>query len=320
MPEPHLQQEEDAVSTEAVKWAMDDAPMLRTSSGKPDTTARHVLQALAEHADKYGKNAHPSVTRLQYRTGFDRRTVQRALRRLEDAKLIGRDGAVQDRTRWQLSLNLIRPVTDWDDIERAEDASREAAAERQRRSRARRVTHSNDVTVTTAEGVTNSDVTHSDSARHALQMRDVTHFKSARHALSAAVTTNQPPVEPPTTELAEVGDHSYPPRGLAPNAPIDDDGFALNDGMRRWAHRDGYAALVDVDYETAQFLDHFRANGQRRSNWHAEWQKWIRRSAKFATDKRGTSNVFQLPSGQQLTGTDARVAGWLALSNDEETP
>jgi hypothetical protein len=320
MSDSHLKQEEDVVSTEAVKWAMDDAPMLRTASGKPDATARHVLQALAEHADRHGKNAHPSVTRLQYRTGLDRRTVQRALRRLEDAKLIGRDGAVKDRTRWQLSLNLIRPASDWDDIERAEDASREAAAERQRRSRARRVTHSNDVTVTPTEGVTESDVTHSESARHALQMRDVTHFKSGRHALSAAVTTNQPPVEPPTTELAEVGDHSYPSQGLAPNAPIDDDGFALNDGMRRWAHRDGYAALVDVDYETAQFVDHFRANGQRRSNWAAEWQKWIRRSAKFATDKRGTSNVFQLPTGQTLTGTDARVAGWLALSNDEETP
>lgn len=306
------------MSTEAVKWAMDDAPMLRTASGKPDATARHVLQALAEHAAKDGTNAHPSVTRIQYRTGYDRRTVQRALRRLEDAKLIGRDGSVQDRTRWKLSMNLLRPASDWDDIERAEDATREAAAERQRRSRARRVTNSNDVTVTEQNTVTEEGVTHSDSARHALQMRDVTHFNSARHALSAAVTTNQPPVEPPSTELAEVGDHSCPPRGLAENAPIDDDGFALNDGMRRWAHRDGYAAVVDVDYETAQFVDHFRANGQRRTNWSAEWQKWIRRSAKFAADKRGKSNVFQLPSGQQLTGTDARVAGWLALSNDEE--
>lgn len=306
------------MSTEAVKWAMDDAPMLRTASGKPDATARHVLQALAEHADKRGKNTHPSVIRIQYRTGYDRRTVQRALRRLEDAKLIGRDGAVQDRTRWKLSMNLLRPASDWDDIERAEDASREAAAERQRRSRAKRVTHSNDVTVTSSGGVTNRDVTHSESARHALEVRDVTHFKSGRHALSAAVTTNQPPVEPPSTELAEVGDNSYPSHGLAPSAPIDDDGFALNDGMRRWAHRDGYAALVDLDFETAQFLDHFRANGQRRSNWAAEWQKWIRRSVKFAAEKRSTSNVFHLPSGQQLTGTDARVAGWLALSNDEE--
>lgn len=320
MPQPHLKQEEDAVSTEAVKWAMDDAPMLRTASGKPDATARHVLQALAEHADRNGKNAHPSVTRLQYRTGYDRRTVQRALRRLEDSKLIGRDGTVQDRTRWQLSMNLIRPATDWDEIERAEDASRQAAAERQRRSRARRVTHSDDVTVTNQKAVTEPDVTHSESARHALEVRDVTHFKSGRHALSAAVTTNQPPVEPPSTELAEVGDHSYPSQGLGPNAPIDDDGFALNDGMRRWAHRDGYASLVDLDYATAQFVDHFRANGQHRSNWHAEWQKWIRREAKFAGEKRSKSNVFQLPSGQQLTGTDARVAGWLALSNDEETP
>ena len=78
------------MSTEAVTWAMDHAPMLRTEKGKPDTTARHVLQALAEHASPTGTDAHPSVLRIQYRTGFDRVTVQRALRRLEKGGLIER--------------------------------------------------------------------------------------------------------------------------------------------------------------------------------------------------------------------------------------
>ena len=62
----------------AVTWAMDHAPMPRTEKGKPDTTARHVLQALAEHASPTGTDAHPSVLRIQYRTGYDRTTVQRA--------------------------------------------------------------------------------------------------------------------------------------------------------------------------------------------------------------------------------------------------
>ncbi|GGU52243.1 helix-turn-helix domain-containing protein [Streptomyces lavendofoliae] len=304
------------MSTEAVTWAMDDAPMLRTAAGKPDATARHVLQALAEHADKTGKNAHPSITRLQYRTGYDRRTVQRALRRLEDARLISKDGAVQDRTRWKLSLNLIRPASDWDEIERAEDASRAAAAERQRRSRAKRVTHSDDVTVTDQNGVTDRDVTHSDSARHAFEVRDVTHFNSARHALSAAVTTNQPPVEPPTTELAEVGDHSYPPHESGPNAPIDDDGFAVTDTMRRWALAT-FGPNFDIEHSTAQFVDHYRSTGVRRHSWPAAWQKWIREDARKAASRRSHGNVIQLPTGQTLTGTDARVAGWLNLPTEE---
>lgn len=301
------------MSTEAVKWAMDDAPMLRTPSGKPDATARHVLQALAEHARKDGSNAHPSVIRLQYRTGYDRRTVQRALRRLEEAKLIRPDGAVQDRVRYRLAMQEVRPASDWDELERAEADSREAATVRKRRSRARHVTHSDDVTVTDSNDVTEGDVTHFKSVGHALEVRDVTHFKSGRHALSAAVTTNQPPVEPPTTDRAEGGGDSYPSQELAPNAPIDDDRFAVTDAMRRW-HRATFPA-VDVDFETAQFVDHFRANGQRRSNWANEWQKWIRRANKWAAERtQRPGTVVTLPSGQTLTGTDAKVAGWMAIA------
>jgi hypothetical protein len=100
--------------------------------------------------------------------------------------------------------------------------------------------------------------------------------------------------------------------------PIDIDGWTLTDGLRRWAHRDGYATLIDLDYETAQFLDHFRGNGQHRPNWNTEWQKWIRRAHKWATERGRTSNVIALPNqtvpGQPLTGTDAKVAGWMAIA------
>lgn len=157
---------------------MDDAPMLRTDKGKPDTTARHVLQALAEHARPDGTNSHPSVLRVQYRTGYDRTTVQRALRRLEKGGLIARDGVTEGRTRWKLAVGLRRPETDWADLEREEDEFRSAAAERKRRSRSKGVTHAesvtvtdgNDVTVTDAAPVT-ADVTDSTPSRHALKVR-----------------------------------------------------------------------------------------------------------------------------------------------------
>ncbi|GAA1065270.1 helix-turn-helix transcriptional regulator [Streptomyces asiaticus] len=166
------------MSKEAVHWAMDDAPMLRTEKGKPDTTARHVLQVLAEHARADGSSAHPSVLRIQYRTGYDRATIQRALRRLEKGGLIRRDGTTEGRTRWQLSMELIRPESDWKELEGEEEANRAAAAERKRRSRAKGVTHAESVTVTDSEGVTvtdsesvTDDVTHSASGRHALKVR-----------------------------------------------------------------------------------------------------------------------------------------------------
>lgn len=165
------------MSNEAVDWAMDHAPMLRTDKGKPDTTARHVLQALAEHASPTGANSHPSLIRTQYRTGYDRSTVQRALRRLEAGKLIEKDGTVDGRTRWKLAMHLRRPPVDWEALEREENEFRSAAAERKRRSRQKSVTHGTPVTVTHAKAVT---VTHAESVTG-----DVTHGTPSRHALNA---------------------------------------------------------------------------------------------------------------------------------------
>lgn len=286
------------MSIEAVTWAMDDAPMLLTDKGKPDTTARGVLQALAEHAHKDGGGAHPSVLRLQYRTGYDRRTVQRALRRLEVGSLIVATGETNGRTIWKLALHLKRPESDWSDLERLEEDERKAAAERKRRSRSKQVTHSASVTVTDSASVTDGGVTHSASGGHALEMRDVTHSASGRHALNAALTTNEPSVQPPTTDRADVGGHTSGPWGPPQNAPIDDDGFALTDSMRRWA-LDTFGPAIDIDHETALFVDHHRANLSRRSNWPAEWQKWIRRSAKWASERATRPPLRAVSGGYQ---------------------
>ena len=127
----------------------------------------------------------------------------------------------------------------------------------------------------------------------------------------------------PTTVVVEVGEQTSGSSELAAArsddrlAPIDIDGFALNDGLRRWAHRDGYASRVDLDYETAQFLDHFRGNCQHRPNWNTEWQKWIRRAHKWATEREqralpavGADNVVQM----RPSTADLRVAQGQALA------
>jgi len=167
---------------------MDHAPMPRTEKGKPDTTARHVLQVLAEHASPAGTDAHPSVLRIQYRTGYDRATIQRALRRLEKADLIFRDGVREGRTRYRLAMEVYRPTADWGDLEREEDDFRAAAAERKRRSRSKTVTHAESVTVTDGKDVTvthaesaTADVTHAESGRHALKVRSSRTERSPNH-------------------------------------------------------------------------------------------------------------------------------------------
>jgi hypothetical protein len=216
------------VSNEAVKWAMDDAPMLLTEKGKPDTTARHVLQALAEHAHKDGGGARPSVLRLQYRTGFDRRTVQRALRRLEDGKLITPGGIVRGCTEYRLSLDLIRPESDWTVLEAAEEELREATAARVRKHRANRVTHSDSVTDTHSDDVTGPDVTHSPSVRNGVEQRyeaDVTHSDDVRNALNAARTIKNHQTREPS--------ENHPPTPL-PNLPAIRATTEITDSRPAW--------------------------------------------------------------------------------------
>lgn len=201
------------MSKEAVKWAMDDAPMLFTDAGKPDTTSRHVLQVLAEHAHKDGGGARPSLMRIQYRTGYDRRTVQRALRRLEDAGLIQAEGTVNGCTEFRLALKLIRPASDMAALEAEDEERRKATAERVRRHRAKDVTHFNDVTdlgsVTHSDAVTEGDVTHFNDVRNAFEVRSVT------HSTPPEPTTYEPTTEP-TTYAAPLALFGEPPAAAAP--------------------------------------------------------------------------------------------------------
>lgn len=101
--------------------------------------------------------------------------------------------------------------------------------------------------------------------------------------------------------------------------PLPDD-FALTDAMRRWS-RQTFGDGIDVDYETAQFVSHFRADGSRRRSWPDEWQKWMRRAAKWASERSQRpapgSNVLPL-TGRRST-TDDRVNAALALAAELRT-
>ncbi|GKQ39526.1 hypothetical protein, partial [Streptomyces sp. A012304] len=90
---------------------------------------------------------------------------------------------------------------------------------------------------------------------------------------------NQEGVQTVTTHLTPVAE-----RDASGPSPIDIDGWTLTDGLRRWAVNT-FGAGIDPDYEAAQFVSHFRSTGQRRHNWNDEYQKWARRSAKYASER-----------------------------------
>ncbi|HEY6115287.1 MAG TPA: hypothetical protein VI172_04945 [Candidatus Dormibacteraeota bacterium] len=111
---------------------------------------------------------------------------------------------------------------------------------------------------------------------------------SRRDTHEGATVVPSPPLPSHNYDVADV-DGEGARSGVAERdafapSPIDVDGFEVNDSMRAWALRT-FGPNLDVDYETAQFVDHFRAQNVRRSNWPVEWQKWVRRSAKFASER-----------------------------------
>jgi hypothetical protein len=75
--------------------------------------------------------------------------------------------------------------------------------------------------------------------------------------------------------------------------------FAITDAMRRWANRDGYDKLINIDYCTMQFISHYRSTEQRRKNWNEAWQKWIRDDHKRAAERGsrhgGQGHGYDLP-------------------------
>jgi len=140
------------------------------------------------------------------------------------------------------------------------------------------------------------------------------------------VTNGAPsrPVPTPTPSMADAGGdsagsgaHEAWPDG--PPAPIDIDGFTVTGQMRRWANAE--YAHVDLNHSTNQFIAHYRSTGTRRKNWPEAWRKWIAEDSRRGTGRpRQGAFLVPLTGGGQttLTGTDARVAGWLSLPPDAE--
>lgn len=98
------------LSVQAVSWALrDDLPRTRLTEkdarGVSLPIAQLVLVVLAEHAGPDGRGAFPSVPTIAREGRLAERTVHKALRALEDAGVIQRDGTgPRGSTRWRLPV------------------------------------------------------------------------------------------------------------------------------------------------------------------------------------------------------------------------
>ncbi len=57
------------------------------------------------------------------------------------------------------------------------------------------------------------------------------------------------------------------------------DDFSISEDMRKWGNET--VPAVDLDFETQNFQDHYRANGKAFKDWTAAWRTWMRNSQKW---------------------------------------
>jgi pyocin large subunit-like protein len=239
------------MSHEAVDWALHRAPMPVTETGRPDSTARFVLVDLADHANAKALTW-PGIVHLRHATGFDERTVQRALRRLEAAGLIRRDGKHRSgATRWKLDLTRERPASELAELEaEAEETKRRESAKR----KARRHAQAAPVSGTENPGH-GPDVRHGESRRPALSVPESgTENPGVRHGVppEPSGTVNEP-------SGTVTGGHA------APRAPLREDDPPSSDRLT------GKSAspLVGGSDQSDSASNHPHARAHERAHAHA---------------------------------------------------
>lgn len=186
------------MSWPAMKWAVEQAPILTSDAGRRNSSAAHVLQILAYHADTDGV-AWPSPERLEQETGLGTSAVRDALTALEDGGLVERE-VVDGVTRWRLQMDRQRDVPIQQEIRekierRQEQARLRQAKRRGLRSAASSVTPESNVTVTLNGGVTDDDVTLNGNVMSRWNPENVTLETNVTHIRNEQSV--EQPLEPP---------------------------------------------------------------------------------------------------------------------------
>jgi hypothetical protein len=78
--------------------------------------------------------------------------------------------------------------------------------------------------------------------------------------------------------------------------------FAITPEMRAWA-AEKTPLVVDLEFETEQFVDHWTGKRELRADWLATWRTWMRNQQKWTA----AANARQKPSGQQSNGSGSQV-------------
>jgi hypothetical protein len=220
-----------------------------------------VLAHLADHANDDGLS-YPSVGLVAWKSNLSERTVQMALRSLQEQRLIQPLGKVfggrGHTTRYRLHLDRgeVKPPfrEKGDEVAPFGEKGEEVAP----------ITTPERVQSTTIKGATDD-------------------IKGANPALKGAATAPEPlvTVKEPSRKERERGDQQRENGKAARRAPsLVPNPFPVTDEMRRQAVSYGVAA-DRIDFETEKFVDKFTERGEHKLDWMAAWRNWMRRVQDF---------------------------------------
>lgn len=106
----------------------------------------------------------------------------------------------------------------------------------------------------------------------------------------------------------QVGDHGGHPKPQkrrntqATRASSVPEIFPITEAMRAWAQE--HVPDVNVDRETEQFLDYYRAEGNVFKDWIAAWRTWMQKAVSFQEQRatsRASSSQANMNSARQNT-------------------
>lgn len=272
------------MSVEAIAWVLNEAADVPSS-------AVAALIGLANHATPDGRNAYPTQKLLARYARKSDRQVRRDLADLEARGLIRRG---DQRIVEHIPIDR-RPVVYDLVMARRKDL----------------------------DGRTSTSARTSTSGRTPVTKRPDAHVRTGR-----TPTSYKPYEEPSRTVLTHDARASEPRQQPQTPPPRPDglteipDDFQPTDSMRRWSVAT-FGTAIDVEYETAQFISHYRSTGTRRKSWPDVWQKWIRQSAQQRQRPLG-GTVVPFDRSRPAGGTDANLTGHAALiaelsSRDQDT-
>lgn len=234
-------------------------------NSESEGAARLVLLAIADCANAPGMDAWPSMAEICRKTRLSERGVQKAIGKLvEIGELEVSRGAGRGRTnRYRIVMETPNPVRGSKPVNPEPRSPEPRSPE------------------------------HSSPERRSRNPE-----QSSPGTVRTVSTTNGPPVTPPPAPPPPSAPPATPLRRRPDGLTEIPDDFKPTDSMRRWAVAT-YGTAVDIEYETAQFISHFRSTGARRKSWPDAWQKWIRQSAKKPI--RPAASVVPIDRRQQAT-------------------